>query len=100
MIKNGLTSDELSSHYKKYLKTLILANINDEEFKESCRKNEPARVCSTVTSNMALDIVVDNSYESRSIEKMFDAAKAIRKDLVMRNGNIQGNLMTSDTQHN
>ena len=50
LIKNGLTSDELSPHYRKYLKTLILANINGVEFKDSCRKNEPARVCSTVTS--------------------------------------------------
>ena len=30
---------------------------------------------------MALDIFVDNSSESRSIEKMFDAAKAIRKEI-------------------
>ena len=81
IMKNGLTSEELSPHYKKYLKTLILANIADVEFKSSCRKNEPERVCSTVTSDVALDIVVNNCSDSRSIEKMFDVAKSIRKEL-------------------
>jgi len=44
LIKNGLTKDELSPHYKKYLKTLILADIADVEFKKSIRKNEPDKV--------------------------------------------------------
>ena len=81
LIKNGLRADELFVHYKKYLKTLILANIADVEFKSPCRKNEPERVCSTETSNVALDIVVDSCSDSRSIEKMFDVAKSIRKEL-------------------
>ena len=80
LIENGLKEDELGKSYKKYLRQLMIENIDNITFIKSPRLNEPDRICSTSTDNHALDMALQQS-EAEKFKEIYNAAIIIRTEL-------------------
>ena len=70
----------MKNSYKKYLRQLILENVENISFKKLPRVNEPDQICSETAEEHALDAAIKQS-EAEYFGDIFKAAKIIRKGL-------------------
>ena len=77
---NRLKQEHEQKSYKKYLKQLIIENINDVKFVKSSCVNEPDRICSESTGEHALDMATQQC-ATENYNGIFNAAKIIRHKL-------------------
>ena len=75
-----MKQEQQQKSYKKYLKHLIIENINDVKFVKSPRVNEPDRICSESTGEYALDMTMQQC-AAGNYNDIFNAAKIIRHEL-------------------
>lgn len=79
LLENGLPSSETKKSYKKYLRQLILENVENISFEKSLRMNEPDWICSETAEEHALDVAIKKS-KAENFGEIFKAAKSFEKN--------------------
>ena len=77
---NDNKHSDIGINYKRYLEQLIIENIPDIEFIKPTHQNESEKLCDTQKKHAIVDSALENV--SDDLHHIFEAAKAVRKDLL------------------
>ena len=80
---NGVSQENISSNYKKYLKDLILKNITEITFIKNKNPSKPDQLISTCTQSEVIDSSIKEC-TTDNMEKIWNVAKSIRKEILSR----------------
>ena len=78
-------------NYKKYLKKLLLENLEDVHFNKPRRKNEAEQVMSTRASQVAIENSIDTVKNNYGV--ITEAAKVLRREIASIAGNFKEGLI-------
>ena len=97
LVDNGLNQEYQQKSHKKYLKQLIIENIDDVKFIKSPCDNEPGKIRSKSAGDHSLDKTMQQCAAQNSND-IFSAAKIIRHELeTMAKWSFQGSFSNSSS---
>ena len=80
LVGNGIKGEELKVSYKRYLKQLILDNVDNVSFQKSKRVNKPEQICNTSAEREAINIALTENNADR-FHDIFKVAKQVRTEI-------------------
>lgn len=97
LVDNGLNQEYQQKSHKKYLKQLIIENIDDVKFIKSPCDNEPGKIHSKSAGDHSLDMTMQQC-AAQNCNDIFNAAKIIRHELeTMAKWSFQGSFSNSSS---
>ena len=92
LTENGTDAENLSTNYKKHLKSLILENVEGAVFVKPQNRNKPEQIIADSTQSEVISQLVDEGPTEGDLKIMWNVAKEIRKDILKRGWKFEGEL--------